>query len=39
MKTIIKNKQFQVKETNGRYYYFTPSMGRWLPVAKANVIF
>jgi hypothetical protein len=39
MKTIINNKQFEVKCTNGRYFYFSHRGMRWFPIAKKNVIF
>jgi hypothetical protein len=35
----IGTKIFEVKETNGRYFYWSPLAFRWLPVAKAKVIF
>jgi hypothetical protein len=30
---------FEVKETNGKFFYYSPLAGRWLPVAKAKVTF
>lgn len=38
MKTIINGKEFLVKETNGKYFYFSFRASRWIPVKKANVI-
>lgn len=32
-------KTFKVKETNGKFFYFSPMSGRWLPVAKTKVKF
>lgn len=39
MTTQINGKNFEVKETNGKFFYFSPRALRWLPVAKAKVIF
>ncbi len=37
MTTLINNKTFQVKETNGKYFYWSLKADRWLPIKKANV--
>jgi len=39
MKTIIGGKEYKVEQKGNRYYYFSPVVGRKLPVAKTNVIF
>lgn len=39
MTTQINGKTFNVKETNGKFFYFSPRATRWLPVAKCKVIF
>lgn len=39
MKTIIANKECKVKETNGKFFYWSPRAVRWMPVAKGKVIF
>jgi len=39
MKTIIKNKEYEVKKTGNRFYYWSNLAVRWLPVAKDKVIF
>ena len=31
--------EFLVKETNGRFYYWSISCGRYMPVAKSKVKF
>ena len=33
----IGTKTFQVKETKGRYFYWSPLAMRWLPVSKSKV--
>ena len=38
METIINNKEFKVKETNGKFFYWSPKSMRWLPVAKSKVV-
>lgn len=35
----LGTKTFEVKETNGKFFYFSRLAGRWLPVAKAKVTF
>lgn len=35
----IGTKTFPVKETNGKFFYFSRLAGRWLPVAKSKVAF
>lgn len=37
MTTTINGKTFKVKESNGRYFYFSPRSGRWLPVKRSEV--
>jgi hypothetical protein len=42
VKTIIGNKEFRVKrheDNANRFYYWSPKALRWIPVAKAKVIF
>lgn len=39
MKTVINGKEFAVKETNGKYFYWSPRAFRWLRISKANVVF
>ena len=39
MRYVLGTKEFEVKETNGKFFYWSPLAGRWLPVAKAKVIF
>ena len=31
-------KTFDVKHTNGKFFYWSPKALRWLPVAKAKVV-
>jgi len=38
MTTIINGKTFTVKETNGKFFYWSPRAIRWLPVQKSKVI-
>lgn len=37
MSTTINGKTFSVKETNGKFFYWSPRALRWLPVSKAQV--
>lgn len=37
MSTTINGKTFKVKESNGRYFYWSPIAVRWLPVKKSEV--
>lgn len=30
-------KTYEVKNTNGKFFYYSPLAGRWLPVKKAEV--
>lgn len=39
MTTEINGKIFLVKETAGKFFYWSPRGLRWLPVAKKNVAF
>lgn len=39
MKTIIKGREFKVKRTRLRLFYWSTRAVRWLPVKAANVIF
>lgn len=39
MTYAIGNTTFEVKETNGKFFYYSPRAGRWLPAAKAKVVF
>jgi hypothetical protein len=36
--TMIGNKKFEVRKTNGKNFYFSRLAGRWLPVAQSKVI-
>lgn len=38
MKAIIDNKEYSAKETNGKFFYFSPRTGRWLPTSKSNIV-
>lgn len=38
MKTLINGKEYQVKETNGKYFYWSPRAMRWFPVKKSEVL-
>lgn len=38
MHTQINGKTFQVRETKGRFFYFSPRALRWLPVAREKVV-
>lgn len=38
MKALVFNKEFQAKETNGKYFYWSPRALRWLPTSKSNII-
>jgi hypothetical protein len=35
---MIGNKQFEVKQTGNRFYYYSPLAGRWFPVSKSRII-
>jgi hypothetical protein len=36
--TLIKfGKTFEVRETNGKFFYFSRLAGRWLPIKKSEV--
>lgn len=37
--TSETGRKFNVKEVNGRFYYFSTIQGRWFPIAKAKVSF
>ena len=37
MTTTINGKTFNVKQTNGKFYYWSPRATRWLPVAASKV--
>ena len=37
MTTVINNQRFQVKETNGKFFYFSVKNGRWMPISKNKV--
>ena len=39
MTYIINGKTFPVKKTGNRFYYYSMFSGRWLPVAKREVVF
>lgn len=39
MTYIAFGKVFEVKETNGKYFYFSKLAARWLPVSKSKVTF
>lgn len=39
MYTMIGTRRFEVKETNGKYFYWSQRAFRWLPVAKSKVVF
>jgi hypothetical protein len=34
-----ENEKFEVKVTNGKYFYFSRRANRWLPVKKSEVKF
>jgi hypothetical protein len=38
MKALVYGKEFNAKETNGKYFYFSTLAGRWLPTSKKNII-
>jgi len=39
MKTIINGKEFEVKQSGNRFFYWSVKAGgRWLPVKKSDVI-
>lgn len=35
----IGTKTFEVRETKGKFFYFSRLACRWLPVARAKVVF
>lgn len=35
----LHGKQYTAKETNGRFFCWSPRALRWLPIAKAKVSF
>lgn len=37
MTATIHGKTFEVKQTNGKFFYWSPRALRWLPVAKSKV--
>lgn len=37
MFTMIGNKSFEVKETNGKFFYYSKAANRWMPVKKSKV--
>lgn len=39
MTTLIGSRQFKVKESNGKFFYWSPRAVRWLPIAKEKVQF
>ncbi len=39
MYRLIGTEKFEVKETNGKYFYYSRRAGRWMPVKKSEVIF
>ena len=39
MYRMIGERVYEVKETNGKYFYWSPRAYRWLPVAKSDVVF
>lgn len=39
MFTMIGTTKFEVKETNGKYFYWSRRANRWLPVKKSKVEF
>lgn len=39
MTYTLGTRTFEVKETKGKFFYYSPLAGRWLPVAKAKVTF
>jgi len=38
MKAIIYGKEFQAKQTNGKYFYYSPRAMRWLPTSINNIV-
>ena len=39
MKTVIKGREFKVKQTGQKFFYWSTRAMRWLPVKRVNVIF
>ena len=39
MKRMIGKREFQVKQTGSKFFYFSPLAMRWLPVKRSEVIF
>ncbi|MBZ9894209.1 hypothetical protein LB545_07610 [Mesorhizobium sp. BR1-1-6] len=37
MTAIINGNAFKAKQTNGRYFYWSPRAVRWLPVSSEKV--
>jgi hypothetical protein len=37
LSTTIRGKKFAVKQTNGKFFYWSSLALRWLPVARAKV--
>ncbi len=37
MTATIGNRSYKAKETNGRYFYWSPRALRWLPISKERV--
>jgi hypothetical protein len=33
----LGNRTFEVKQTNGKFFYYSNLAGRWLPVARSKV--
>lgn len=38
MHTVIQGKNFNVKQTGTKFYYWSPRALRWLPIAAARVV-
>lgn len=39
MKTIIGRREYTVKKTGTKYFYWSPKSLRWLPIPRAQVVF
>jgi hypothetical protein len=39
MKTYMLGKEYEVKQSGNRFYYYSIKAGRWLPIKKEHVDF
>ena len=39
MKTVITGREFEVKQTGQKFFYWSTRAVRWLPVKRCNVLF